>query len=269
MFLSFLHSIKNSRRSLAFSAPRGTSLARQTNDINANHQPICLFSTAEIPSKIKDVKKMLVADLKSELKTRGASVQGKKVDLVERLLAIIEKENAGSVHTGPGTTLQTEFAEALQKMDMALNEKDFQLFVEIMKEMETVIRSKSGPFLSAEQKAFVFDKLAVWSEVDGIPSESIATVLKSAGYLGFSLITGNQDTHLLVNSIIEKYLKTENKSSRSIAIFFTALNKVEAKWKMINSLTQGRILILLEMLIEADDLDQRIFSESMGWTWKC
>jgi hypothetical protein len=91
MFRSFLTSITNSRRPLAFSAPRG-EVWPANHSASIYYQPICLFSTAEIPSKIKDVKKMLVADLKSGLMTRGASVQGKKADLVERLLAIIEYE---------------------------------------------------------------------------------------------------------------------------------------------------------------------------------
>jgi hypothetical protein len=225
------------------------------------------FLHCRIPSKIKDIKKMLVADLKSELKARGASVLGKKADLVERLLEIIEKEKSSSAASRSTITPQSGFGGALQKLDMALSEKNFQLFEETMKEMETAIRSNSGLFLTAEQKNFVFSKLRVWREMDGIPSESIATVLKSAGYLGLSLLTGDQTTRILANSIIDKYLKQDSKSTRSIAIFSTALNKVGAKWKRIEPQTQDRILILLEMLIEAEDLDQRSFSESlMGWT---
>jgi hypothetical protein len=261
MLRTILLSAKNPRRTFVSSLP-STSVVFPFPD----SRRVCLFSTAEDAAKILTsayVKKMLVADLKIELKTRSASMQGKKGDLVERLLKIIEKEKSSSVVGGSTITPETGSEELLQKLDLALSEKNFQLFEETMKEMETAIRSKTGIFLTAEQKEFVFDKLRVWSEMDGIPSESIATVLKSAGYLGFSLEFGDKKSEILVKSIIEKYLKAENKSTRSIAIFFTALNKVEAMWKKMESHIQDRIIILLEMLSDAKDLDARSYSEAL------
>jgi hypothetical protein len=262
MFRTFIHSTKKSRRAFIFSLPH-TSVAPLSVD---HKQRISSLSTSEDAPKIltsADVKKMLVADLKIELKTRGASMQGKKGDLVERLLKIIENEKSSHVASQTTITPQSGFREVLQKLDLVLSQKNFHLFEETMKEMETAIRSMAGIFLSAEQKEFVFDKLRVWSEMDGIPSESIASVLKSAGYLGLSLQSGDQKSEILANSIIEKYLKAENKSTRSIAIFLTALNKIGAKWKELNPQTQDQINVLLTNLSEAENLDPRSVAESL------
>jgi hypothetical protein len=65
-------------------------------DMLAVCSQISSFSMAETRSKLlttEDTKKMLVADLKEELKKRGASQQGKKADLLQRLNEILEKEN--------------------------------------------------------------------------------------------------------------------------------------------------------------------------------
>jgi hypothetical protein len=65
-------------------------------DMLAVCSQISSFSMAETRSKLlttEDTKKMLVADLKEELKKRGASQQGKKAELLQRLNEILEKEN--------------------------------------------------------------------------------------------------------------------------------------------------------------------------------
>jgi apoptotic chromatin condensation inducer in the nucleus len=50
---------------------------------------------------VDEAKNMIVVDLKEELKKRGASVQGKKAELLDRLLSLIDLEHAES---DPGTT---------------------------------------------------------------------------------------------------------------------------------------------------------------------
>jgi hypothetical protein len=49
---------------------------------------------------IEDANKMLVADLKNELKQRGASTNGKKAELLERLVELLEKEKTSQSNQG-------------------------------------------------------------------------------------------------------------------------------------------------------------------------
>jgi hypothetical protein len=48
----------------------------------------------------EDANKMLVADLKNELKQRGASTNGKKAELLERLVELLEKEKTSQSNQG-------------------------------------------------------------------------------------------------------------------------------------------------------------------------
>jgi hypothetical protein len=276
MLRSFLRSNKNLRRIRVSSLPRAYVVVQQPLLSVYVYQRICLFSTSEAISKIlasEDVKEMLEEDLKTELERRGVSMEGNKMELLQRLTEILEKEKSGSENSQPAVP-QTRFVEDLQNLDTSLSEKNFQLFEEIMKEMETAIRSNSELFLTAEQKNFLSDKLRIWSEVDGIPSESIASVLKSAGYFGLSVRSGDQNTQELVNSIIDKYLKQDSKSTRSIAIFFTALNKVDARATEMKPEIEDQCLVLIGKLIEANDLDLRSYCESLaglailGMNWR-
>jgi hypothetical protein len=250
------------------------------------YRQISWFSTAEIPTVIltaEDTKKMLVVDLKNELKKRGVSTTGKKAELLERLTELLEKEKQNRTEEltvrnekdlpteGPqdlntaqqvesdikefSSTSEAHFTDELQKLDLAVKEMNHLLFEETMKRMETEIRSKRG-YLSAEMKDSVAANLCAWNAMDGIPSESIASVLKSAGYIGLSV--KNRE---VVEEIIEKYLKAKSKSTRSIAIFFTALNKVGMKWSDIKSEREKQILKLVNILIHAEDLDVRSYCE--------
>jgi hypothetical protein len=260
------------------------TLQRRLQPVYYRH--ISWFSTAEIPTVIltvEDTKKMLVVDLKNELKMRGASTTGKKAELLERLTELMEKEKPNRTEELPirsNNELPTEtqhdlntihqvgsdtkefsstdihFSDDLQKLEQAVKEKNYLLFEETMKRMETAIRSKQGFALSTEVKDSVAANLRGWNEMHGVPSESMASVLKSAGYLGLSV--RNRE---VVEEIIVKYLKEESKSTRSIAIFFTALNRVGVRLSDTKPERKEHFLKLVTTLIHAEDLDIRSYCE--------
>jgi hypothetical protein len=281
------------RTSVAFSLQR-------SNVLQHCLLPLSWFSTTEhehrtILLTAEDAKKMLVVDLKNELKLRGVSTTGKKTELLERLTELLEKEKQdptkdltlrsdseqqterqrdlgnkrveNDVQEFPSTA-EAQFSEEFQKLDLAVKQKNYLLFEETMKGMETAIRSKQQFTLSTEKEDSVAANLRAWNAMDGIPSESIASVLKSAGYIGLSV--KNRE---VVEEIIEKYLKAKSKSTRSIVIFFTALNKVGMKWSDIKSEREKQILKLVNTLIRAEDLDVRSYCEmtvglvSLGLYW--
>jgi hypothetical protein len=274
------------QRFTAFSLQRRSVLNLQWRLQPVDYHQISWFSTAEIPTVMltaEDTKKMLVVDLKNELKKRGVVTTGKKAELLERLTELLEKEKQNrteeltvrssnelptegqqDLNTAQqvesdikefSSTAEADFTDEFQKLDLAVKEKNFLLFEETMKGMETAIRSKRA-YLTTERKDSVAANLCAWIEMDGIPSESIASVLKSAGYLGLSV--KNRE---VVEEMIEKYMKEESKSTRSIAIFFTALKKVGMKWSDIKPEREKQILKLVNTFIHAEDLDARSYSE--------
>jgi hypothetical protein len=271
-------------RSLAFSS-RWNSHYRRTFSLQRKPDiifqqclpPVSWFSTAEF-SKTKILtaevtKKMLVVDLKNELKKRGVSTTGKKAELLERLNELLPKEISTVVqkfHPLPEkdhhltdkrestTTTSARFASDIEKLDLAFKEKNCLSFEETMKAVETSIRSNPGLTVPPEEKDAIATKLRVWSGMEAVPSESIASVLKSAGYLEL------QYQHPeLVEEIINKFLREENKSSSSVAIFLTALNKVGVKWVEMKPERKDHVHKLVNSLLQAEDLDVRSYVESL------
>jgi hypothetical protein len=271
-------------RSLAFSLNRKPVLWLGSSPYY-NH--IALFSSSETGRKIlsvEDVEKMLVADLKNELRSRGSTVSGKKAELQQRLFEILSSEKSAvsvplmDVHVEKKpveiqppsnhilkypVTSNSEFASHFGVLDTALNEKNSLKFEETMKAMETMVRTVPTTTLSSDEMNQLAAKLRVWSETETVSSESIASVLKSAGYLGLT-VKGKDGNKAVVEEIIEKYLQENNKSTRSIAIFFTALRKVGVSLiRPFSSELFRRFLPLITTLVEAEDLDIRSYSESL------
>jgi hypothetical protein len=239
---------------------------------------ISQFSTAKVPVKTRtaaqDAKR---GGGKNDRKKRGwtkgkhAAKKGKGVQgpVTPKLK---EKEKPSPLqqvhspttdrHESVAPTRTRLFVDELQKLDLALKEKNYLAFEQTMKEMQTKIRSSSSVggevVLSIEEMGSITTKLRAWNEMAVVSSESIASVLTSAGYLGLSLSSMDQNREV-IEGIIEKYMREENKSTHSMASFFSALNKVGMKWTEIKQERKDQILVLVNNLIQADDLDVRSY----------
>jgi hypothetical protein len=301
-----MHSMVLSTRRLSYLRSLSLSLHQKPvlqNVSSLYYNRVSFFSSSETARKIlsvEDVKKMLVVDLKNELRSRGSAVSGKKADLQQRLFEILNSEQAGisvplkdvqvekepvemqphskhdilenptgvvtgnNVETVRTVSSNSEFANHFSELETALNDKNYLKFEEAMLAMETMVRSVVPTTnLSSDEVHLLATKLRVWTEMESIPSESIASVLKSAGYLRVT-VKPLDERRAVVKGIIEKYLQANNKSTRSIAIFFTALRKVGLSSKQLSTaeLTQ-RILPLITTLVESKDLDIRSYSECL------
>jgi predicted transcriptional regulator len=214
---------------------------------------ISLFSTSETRPTLlttEDTKKMLVADLKEELKKRGGSQQGKKADLLQRLNELLEKENCFGVSRQISSTINQigsdrpvftadfHFKDEFQKLDLALSEKDPFLFEESIKRMESKIRSTQR--LSSKEKNLLASKLQTWTKMDSVDSESVARVLMAVGNLGLTTQPSDENRGV-VEGIIDKYLKAEIKSTSSITNFLQGLYKVGLFWTRIPRETKSEI----------------------------
>jgi hypothetical protein len=301
-----MHSMVLSTRRLSYLRSLSLSLHQKPvlqNVSSLYYNRVSFFSSSETARKIlsvEDVKKMLVVDLKNELRSRGSAVSGKKADLQQRLFEILNSEQSGisvplkdvqvekepaemqphskhdilenptgvvtgnNVETVRTVSSNSEFANHFSELETALNDKNYLKFEEAMLAMETMVRSVvPTTTLSSDEVHLLATKLRVWTEMESIPSESIASVLKSAGYLRVT-VKPLDERRAVVKGIIEKYLQANNKSTRSIAIFFTALRKVGLSSKQLSTaeLTQ-RILPLITTLVESKDLDIRSYSECL------
>jgi hypothetical protein len=232
---------------------------------------ISRFSSAKVPTKIysaaQEAKKQ---GGKNDMKKRGwtkgkrAANKAKVQEPVTQKLK--EKEKTSPLqpvhshtdsHESIAVTRTRLFVDELQKLDLALKEKNYLSFEETMQGMQTKIRSSPGETVSVEEMGSIATNLRAWNEIAVVPSESIASVLRSAGYLGLSL--GPMDPNReVVEEIIEKYMREENKSTRSITSFFTALNKVGMKWTEIRQERKDQILVLVNKLVQTEDLNVRI-----------
>jgi hypothetical protein len=230
---------------------------------------ISRFSSAKVPTKIysgeQDAKKQ---GGKNDLKKRGwtkgkrAAKKAKVQEPVTQKLKEKEKPSplqpvhsqSDSQESVASTRL---FVDELQKLGLALKEKNYLSFEETMQGMQTKIRSSPGETVSVEEMGSIATNLRAWNEIAVVPSESIASVLKSAGYLGLSLSPMDPNREV-VEGIIERYMREENKSTRSTASFFTALNKVGVKWTEVKQERQDQILVLVNKLVPAEDLNVRI-----------
>jgi hypothetical protein len=67
--------------------------------------------------------------------------------------------------------------------------------------------------------------LEQWNSYEGAPSGAIANVLQSLGFLGFSVRC--TEDKVLIETIVDKYMKTKPKTPESVATFLKALHKVK------------------------------------------
>jgi hypothetical protein len=148
-----------------------------------------LFSTSEGPQKFLVTDETRLVDLKTELKKRGASVQGKKADLRQRLKEILEKESdtlgsaqqkgiqAVNSRTTPeqmiSSITHSQLADDFQNLELALNEKNPLFFEETMKILATSVKSNSKLTLASEEKNFIVSKLRSWAKLEAVSADSI------------------------------------------------------------------------------------------------
>jgi hypothetical protein len=71
----------------------------------------------------EDTKKMLVVDLKEELKKRGASQQGKKAELLQRLNELLEKENCSPAGGGKPSSFNQDVGKRVPKIQFQTEER--------------------------------------------------------------------------------------------------------------------------------------------------
>jgi hypothetical protein len=88
------------------------------------------------------------------------------------------------------------------------------------------------------------------------------SMLRTLGALKYS--AARKEDLVLIDELINKYLKVKWKPVDEFALFFTALKVLNYKWKFINNWKRNLILEIFDKLIGSKEMTGREYSEILG-----
>jgi hypothetical protein len=181
-----------------------------------------------------------------------------KTDIAETLTLLPHKaETKGKEPSNRNHPSSVNHMETLNNLRSQLSTGKYE---EFDKTLKTYVRSCAHNPPTGEAKTEFTSLVRSW--IASKHHREYPSMLRTLGALKYSAT--RKDDLVLIDELLNKYLKVKWKPVDEFALFFTALKVLNYKWKFINNWKKNLILETFDKLIESKEMTGREYSEILG-----